>query len=167
MVEADGVDAVEAGQVVLAGSVVAVPGDDVERRVVEVGDPEIAEELGDDLEGTVVAVVEGCVRSEEVARVGEAVGSDWAEIGEAERLTVVFEEIAAGLLVEKFDTELDASGNEGDFAGCEVDEAELGVEQDAAELRDEEELAVGSVKKTVGHALVGGVDVDGDAGVQG
>ena len=66
MVEADGVDAVEAGEVVLAGSVVAVPGDDVEWRMVEVGGPEVSEEFGYDLEGAVVAVVEGGVRSEEV-----------------------------------------------------------------------------------------------------
>ena len=50
VVEADGVDAVEAGEIVLARRVVAVPGDDVERRVVEVGRPEIAQELGDDFE---------------------------------------------------------------------------------------------------------------------
>ena len=82
-------------------------------------------------------------------------------------MAVVFEEITAGLFVDEFDAELDASRDEGNFAGCEVDEAEFGVEQNAAELRDEEEFAVGGVKKAVGHALVGGVDVDGDAGMHG
>ena len=99
VVEADGVDAVEAGEIVFAGGVVAVPGDDVERRVVEVGGPEVAQELGDDLEGAVVAVVVGGVRSEEVAGVGEAVGADRAELRQAEAGAVVFEEVAAGLLV--------------------------------------------------------------------
>ena len=37
MVEADGVDAVEAREVVFAGCVVAMPGDYVERGVAEVG----------------------------------------------------------------------------------------------------------------------------------
>ena len=137
MVEADGVDAVEAGEVVFAGGVVAVPGDDVERGVVEVGGPEIAEELGDDLEGAAVAVFEGGVWGEEVAGVGEAVGSDGAEVGEAEGLAVVLEEVASGLLWlgsfgEEFYTELDASGDEGYFAGDEIDDAEFGVEQEAA-----------------------------------
>ena len=117
MVEADGVDAVEAGEVVFAGGIVAVPGDDVEGGVVEVGGPEVSEEFGDDLEGAVVAVIVGGVRGEEVAGVGEAVGADGAELGEAKGLAVVFEEVAAGLGVEQLDAELDAAGDEGDFAG--------------------------------------------------
>ncbi len=137
MVKADGVDAVEAGKVVFAGGVVAVPGDDVEGGVIEVGGPEIAEELGDDLEGAAVAVFEGGVRGEEVAGVGEAVGSDEAEVGEAEGLAVVLEEVAAGLLWlgsfrDEFDSELDASGDKGYFAGNEVNGAQLGVEEEAA-----------------------------------
>ena len=36
-----------------------------------------------------------------------------------------------------------------------------------AELRHEEQFAVGGVEEAVGHALVGGVEVDGDAGVHG
>ncbi len=97
VVEADGVDAVEAGEVVFAGRVVAVPGDDVEGRVVEVGGPEIALKFCDDLEGGVVAVVVGGMGGEEVAGVGEAVGADCAEFRQAEAGSVVFEEIAAGL----------------------------------------------------------------------
>ncbi len=97
MVEADGVDAVEVGEIVFAGGVVAVPGDDVEGRVVEVGGPEIAEEFCDDLEGSAIAIVKGGVRGEEVAGVGEAVGSDGSEFGEAEGGAVVLAEVAAGL----------------------------------------------------------------------
>ena len=100
MVEADRVDAVEAGEVVLAGGVVTVPGDDVEGGVVEVCSPEVAEELGDDLEGAAVVVFEGGVGGKEVAGVGQAVGPDGAEVGEAEGLAVVLEKVAAGLLVE-------------------------------------------------------------------
>ena len=40
MIEQDGADRREAPQVVLVGRVVAVPGDDVERRVVELGTTE-------------------------------------------------------------------------------------------------------------------------------
>ena len=140
-------------EIVLAGRVVAVPGDDVEWGVVEVGRPEVAEEFGDDLEGAVVAVVVGGDRGEEVAGVGETVGADGAEFGEAESWPVVFEDVAAGLRVEQLDAELDAARNDGDFAGCEVEDAEFGVEHEAAELGDEEQLAVGGVEEAVGHAF--------------
>ena len=70
-------------------------------------------------------------------------------------------------MFEQLDAELDAAGNEGDFAGGEVEDAEFGVEQETAELRDEEKFAVGGVEEAVGHAFVRRVDVDGDAGVHG
>jgi hypothetical protein len=79
VVEADGVDAVEAGKVILVGSVVAVPGDDVERGMVEVRSPKVSLKLGDDLEGGVVTVIVGSMRGQEVAAVGEAVCSNRAE----------------------------------------------------------------------------------------
>ena len=46
MVEGDGIHRHEAREVVLVGRVVAVPGDDVERRMAELGGPQVAEELG-------------------------------------------------------------------------------------------------------------------------
>ena len=123
VIEAYGVDGVEAGEVVLVWSVVAVPGDDVERRVVEVGCPEVSEEFCYDLEVCVVAVFVGGVRGLEVAGVGETVCSDGAEIGEAEGLAVVFEEVASGFPFEEGYPKLDASGNDGDFAGRELEDA--------------------------------------------
>jgi len=170
VVEADGVDAVEAGEVVLAGGVVAVPCDDVERGMVEVGSPI-------DCPGILrlpgswhVSIVVGGVWSEEVAAVGEAVRSDGAEFGEPEAGAVVFEEVAAGLRGfswrrEEFDAELDAAGDEGDLAGGKIEYAEFGVEHQAAQLWDEEQFAIGGVEEAVGHAFVGCVDVDRVAGV--
>jgi hypothetical protein len=40
MVEADGVDGVEPREIVAPWHVIAVPGDDIERRVIEVGRPQ-------------------------------------------------------------------------------------------------------------------------------
>ena len=45
MVEADRADRVEAREIVFVGRVIAVPGDDVERRMVELGRPEIAHRI--------------------------------------------------------------------------------------------------------------------------
>jgi hypothetical protein len=69
------------------------------------------------------------MRGQEVAAVGEAVRSNRAEFGEAKAGPVVFAEVAAGLGIEQFHAKLDAAGNEGDFAGCETEDAKLGVEQ--------------------------------------
>ena len=167
VVEADRVDAVEAGEVVLAGRVVAVPGDDVEWGVVEVCSPEVALKFGDDLKGGVVAVVVGGVWGEKVASVGKAVGADCTELRQSEAGAVVFEEVAASLGGKQLDAELDAARNDGNFAGCEIDDAEFGVEHEATELGHEEKLAVGGVEEAVAHAFGSGVDVDGDAGVHG
>ena len=49
MVEADGVDGVEACEIIGIRGVVAVPGDDVERRVIELGSPQPTLEFRDDL----------------------------------------------------------------------------------------------------------------------
>ena len=76
-----------------------MPGDDVERGVVEGRDPETAEELGDDVK-IAFAVVEGGDGGEKIARVGEAVGADGAEIGQAEGLAVVFADVASGFVFE-------------------------------------------------------------------
>ena len=112
VVEADGVDGVEAGHVVGVGRVVTVPGDDVEGRVVVVRGPELAEELGDDFE-VAVDVFVGGYGGLEVAGVGEAVGADGAEVGEAEGLTVVLADVAAGPVGEDLDAELDAARDDG------------------------------------------------------
>lgn len=167
VVETYGVDRVEAGKIVFVGSVIAVPGDNIERGVIEVGCPEASLKFCDNLEGGVVAVVVGGVGGVEVAGVGKAVGSDGAEVREAEGLAVVFEEVASTLRFEESYAELDASGDDGDFAGRELKDAELGVEGEASQLGHKEQFAVGGVEETVGHAFVRGVDVDGDTGVHG
>src|ERR1700743_699260 len=126
------------GEVVLAGSVVPMPGDDIERRVVEGGAPQVPLKLGDYLKGAVVAVVICGMRCEEVAGVGQAVGSDGAKLGQTEAGSVVLENVAASLRVVQLDTKLDAARNEGDLAGGEAEDAELGVECEAAKLRHEQ-----------------------------
>ena len=130
MVEADGVDGVEAGHVVLVGRVVAVPGDDVERASDCSARPELAEELGDDFE-VAVDVFVGGDGGEEVAGVGEAVGADGAEVGQAEGLAVVFADVAAGLVVEELDAELDAARDDGEIAGLDFEDAALGDEAES------------------------------------
>ncbi len=99
--------------------------------MVVVRGPELAEEFGDDFE-VAVDVFVGGDGVEEVARVGEAVGADGAEVGEAEGLAVVFADVAAGFVVEQLDAELDAAGDDGELAGVGFEDAALGDEAESA-----------------------------------
>ena len=96
MVERDRADGVEPAQIVSVRRVVAVPGDDVERRVIDLARPEISAKFRDQLHRAFAVFVPGDRRFE-IARVGEAVGADRAEVGQAEMLAVVFADVAARL----------------------------------------------------------------------
>ena len=104
MVVADRADRVEALEVVLVRRVVAVPRDDVERRVADARGPQVADELGDELE-VALAILVARDRRQEVARVGEAVAADDAEVGQPERRAVVLAHVAARLAVGQLDGE--------------------------------------------------------------
>ncbi len=79
MVEADRADGIETPKIVAIGRVVAVPGDHIERRVIDRCPPQRPLELGDQLE-LPFAVLVACLRGFEVARIGEAIGADRPEI---------------------------------------------------------------------------------------
>src|SRR4051794_1361717 len=114
MVEADRAHRVEARQVVAPRRVIAVPGDDIERGMVERRGPQRAEEFLDDL-GLLVLVLEPGGRSLEIARIGEPVRADRPKFGEPKRQSVILRDIAARLAVD-LDPELDAARDQRDRA---------------------------------------------------
>ena len=73
-----------------------------------------------------VAVLEPGGGRLEVARIGEPVGADRAEIGQAEGGAEILGDIAGGAALGQQHAEADAAGNDGDLAGGDVDPAELG-----------------------------------------
>ncbi len=75
MIKRDGVDDAEVLEVVLVGHVVAVPGDDIEGRVILVGDEEMTLILGNDPEVGNVAVLVPSDGSEEVTGIGQSIGT--------------------------------------------------------------------------------------------
>ena len=159
MVEAHRVHRVEAREVVLVGIVVAVPRDDVERRMVELRAPQVPRELGDDFRGRIAILVGGDGR-EEIARIGEAVGADRAQLGEAEGRAIVLADVAACRALD-LGAELDAARHHRDLAGSGDEAAEFGRERERALLGDDEELAIGVVAEAaLFHGAVGRVDVD-------
>jgi len=66
------------------------------------------------------AVLVGGDGGEEVAGVGEAVGADGAALRQGEGAAVVLADVAAGGAGGKLGAELDAAGDDRDFAGFEV-----------------------------------------------
>ncbi len=75
MIKRDGVDDTEVLEVVLVRHVVAVPGDDIEGRVILVSDEEMALILGNDFEVGNVAVFVPSNGSEEVTGIGQSIGT--------------------------------------------------------------------------------------------
>src|SRR5205823_7558382 len=75
MIVADRADRVEAAQIIFVRRAIAVPRDDVERRMTDFGTPQIAHELRDELKRAAAVFVRRSGRLE-VAGIGEAVRSD-------------------------------------------------------------------------------------------
>ena len=120
----------------------------------------------DHFEGAFAIFIGGDGR-EEVAGVGQAVGADRAEVGQAERLAVVLADVAAGLAVGQLDAELDAARNDGQFARRNFENAELRAQQQLALLRQDQHFAVGVVEEAVVHRSVGDIEMDADAVLHG
>ena len=151
-------------QVVLVGRVVAVPGHDVERRVIDARRPEPAQKFRGDVK-VAVAIFEGGDGRFEVARVGEAIGADGPEFGQAKRQAVVLADVSAGLLVDEDDAELDAARDDADLAGRYFENAQFGVKAQRSELRNDQHLAVGGIEEAILHGGIGGIEMNGEAGL--
>ncbi|KAG1450372.1 hypothetical protein G6F57_016420 [Rhizopus arrhizus] len=159
MVEADRADGVEVAQVVLVRRVRAVPGHDVQRRMVDRCAPQAAFELGDQLEVT-VHVLECRMRGLEVAWVGQAVGADRAEVGQLQQRAVVLADVAAARAVGQFHPEAHATRDHRDLLRLDLDHAHLGQQAQRAQLGHDQQLAIGVVEIAADHVAVGRVQMD-------
>ena len=157
MVEQDRADRAVVLQVVLAGRVVAVPGDHIERAVPDRGAVELAAPLHGDRRRH-LAVLERRHRGLEVAAVGHAVGADRATPRQLELLAVVLAHEAACRAFQDLDPVDQAARDQRDLLRGQVDDAELGAEPQLAFLRHHQQLAVGRVEVLVDHR--GGDQVD-------
>ena len=166
MVEADRVDRVEAREVVLVRRVVAVPRDDVERRVVDRRAPQPPAELRDQLERALGSLVRRD-RRQEVARIGEAVRADRAELGQPEQRAVVLADVAARRRIAGASSTANshAARQTARFRpGSTSSDAELGRDAQRALLRNDQHLTVGVVEDS-GPSIdrLHGIHVDRDA----
>src|SRR5579871_962615 len=124
--------------------------------------PEPAEEFRGDAE-IAVAIFEGRDRRFEVARIGQAVRTDGSEFWEAEWEPVVLADVATDLLLCENDAELDAARNDTNFPWRYVEDAQFSMKAKGAELRDNQQFAVGRVEETVLHRRICSIKVDRDS----
>ena len=165
MIDADGVDDREAREIVLVGDVVAPPGHDVERRVIDTARVQPSAVLCREFE-VALTVLEGRDRRHEVARVREPVRTHEPALRQRERLAVVLADVAARGAVEQHDAEHHTARHDGDLARSRLQHAAFRVEPEPALLRHDEQFAVRIEEEAVGHRLVGEVKVYPDAHVQ-
>ena len=111
-------------------------------------------------------VLIGGDRRQEVARVGEPVRADRAEVGQAQVGAEVLADVAARLRVEQLDAESNAARDDDDLLRLGVDRAKLGDEALPAQLRDDEQFAIGVVERALLHRAIRGVDVRRRAGLR-
>jgi len=138
-----------------------VPGDDVEGGEVLLPLEEAALVLGD--HGEVAGpLLEGGNGDLKVPRGCEAVGSDRAQVRQLIVAVEDLADVATARPAGKADRKEDAALDNADVVRGDLQVAELGLDVEGAELRDDEEVAIRVVEGPVLHVAVGGVDVDGN-----
>ena len=165
MIEAHAVDDVEAREIVFVRHVIAMPGDDIERRVIDGRAPQPAAEFGHQLEVS-LAVLERRHGRQKIARIGEPVGADRPQLGQPQRRPVVLADVAARRGVEELHLEACAARDERDFPGAHVEQAEFRRQPQRTLLRDEQQLAIRIVEVAPLHRPVGRVEVNADPALQ-
>src|SRR6202022_1526254 len=110
-----------------------------------------------------ISVLEGRHRREEVAGIRQTVGSDRTPVRQLEGRAVVLANIGPGGLLDKFDAEDDAAGNDADFSRLYLNLPELREEQQSPFLRDDEIFPVGVEQIFVFHRLGDQHDMPGQA----
>src|SRR5580704_15736030 len=125
VIEQNCADRREGPQVVFVGHVIAVPGDDVERRMAGFGQMEAAAPFYHETAGRFL-LLEACDRGLEVAWVGEAIGTDRPARGQGESRAIILADISARRVALEPRLKLHPARNDGDIAWRDGEAAELG-----------------------------------------
>nr|GFA26844.1 hypothetical protein [Tanacetum cinerariifolium] len=109
--------------------------------------------------GGLRAVFEVRMRDLEVARIGQAVTANGAEVRQAQYTAVVLANIAARRAVEQLDAEFQATGQDNDLLRFDLQQPQFAGDAQSTLLRHHQPLAVG-IEECPLHGAVGRVDVD-------
>ncbi len=165
VVIADRAQGVETSQVVFVRRVIAVPRDDIERRMIDRRRPQLAAELCHQLTAGLTILV-ARDRGEEIARIGETVRTDRPEIRQAQRRPEILADVTSSSRVDELDAKSHAARQHRDFLRLDLKSAELRGQAQSPQLGHEQKLAIRVVEKAIAHGSVGAIPVDGTAGVQ-
>ena len=120
--------------------------------------PELAHELADEFVRPIDVLV-GSDRGQEISGIGQAIGADRTQVGQAKVGSVVLADVPARAAVRHLEPETYAARDYDDLLGLGLDRTQLGDETVAAGLRHEQHLAVRVVEAAVLHRPVDDVKV--------
>ncbi len=140
----------EPAELIFVGIVIAVPGDDVERRVPDLRAMQLPSPLHDERARGLAILVGGHGR-EKVALVGETICPDRASPRQPEGRTIILTDIAARRPLDQLHAEDDAARDDANLPGSDLDHAELGAEAQLPLLRHDQHLPVRIHEMLVRH----------------
>mmetsp|Transcript_9802 Transcript_9802/g.28036 ORF Transcript_9802/g.28036 Transcript_9802/m.28036 type:complete len:322 (+) Transcript_9802:213-1178(+) len=164
VVKCHGIHRAETGQIILVRGIVPVPRHCVKRGEVQLHGEEVPHELVHHGVRALHILIPGH-GSLEVPRVGEAVGTDGTEVRQLEVPLEDLENVATAGAVGEADREAVAALNDSNLPRGHCQEAALGDNLKGAELRDNEEVAIGIAEAAVPHIGLARVHVDGVSGL--
>src|SRR5258706_2696609 len=150
MIKQDWADGRVFAQIVLVRGIVSVPSDHIERRMIEIRRPQRAAPFNKH-SGRSVSIFVRRYRSEEVAWIGETVGSDRPAFRQGEGASIVLAKISARRARRQLDPHFNAARDHRNLARLDVDNTELGPEAQITLLRHDQHLTIGVVEVLVLH----------------
>src|SRR5258706_2307388 len=150
MIKQDWADGRVFAQIVLVRGIVSVPSDHIERRMIEIRRPQRAAPFNKH-SGRSVSILVRRYRSEEVAWIGETVGSDRPAFRQGEGASIVLAKISARRARRQLDPHFNAARDHRNLARLDVDNTELGPEAQITLLRHDQHLTIGVVEVLVLH----------------
>ena len=105
-------------------------------------------------------------RSKKIAGIGETIGADRTAFRQPEAAAVILADIAPRRPIDQLDTKDHAARNDADFAGLDLEHAELGAKPHLVLLRDDQHLAVGVEEMLPLHRLGNEQHVSRHAGLR-
>src|SRR5262249_50201239 len=133
MIELDGADRRVTAQVVFVRGKIPMPGDNVQRRMLELRTPERPKRFNVKRRGDILILISRD-RRKKIDLAGKEFRADRPPLGKGERTAIIFANIAAGTVIDKLEPEFHSPWDDGDLARLNLDNSELRCETQAAVL---------------------------------
>lgn len=162
MVDRDGANVDKLRKVIFVRHVVTMPCDYIERTMVLLALEELAPKLVDDIPWVVISHSIACYRVEEIASVGQSVGTEGAEFRELKAGTIDLKNVTSGRTFN-LDFETLTTLDDADFSRLDIEMAKLSLYVQGTLLGHNEKIAIRIDKSAVLHAFVAQENMSGQA----